>query len=1122
MALKMRLFGIFMGLTLLLSSFTVMLPEKARADDSGKWLNPYIIGTFVDKDGNEIIGVSTPMKPPQVKMMASELPEPETTGAAGTLTSVPAFTWVYGCAATSAGMLAGYYDQPARGYTNMYAGPTNGGVCPLNNEIYWGHTDYPGVTCGESPLVATHQGYDGLAVKGHVDDFWVDYGDSIDPYWGAWTQHAYADCTADYMGTNQYNNWNNTDGNTNFYFWNNNSPTYDFTLLETNSTPERDGCHGLKLFLQSRGYTVTSNYNQFIYGYGGKAAGFTYGDFKAQINAGRPVLIHVEGHTMLGYGYSDPSTIAIHDTWDNLNHTMTWGGTYSRMQHYGVTVIELSTSLGPPPADPSDLTATTVSSVQINLAWTDNSDNETGFKIERRTGVGGTYAQIGTVGANVTAYSNTGLTANTTYYYQVRSYSAAGDSDYCAEANAATFPLPPSAPVLTSPASGATGMNQTPRLAWNPSTGVTNSYSVQVSTASNFATTVINQSGVIDSFFDVSVSLDWNTRYYWRVNAVSDYGTSAWATARYFTTGLGPPPADPSDLTATTVSSAQINLAWTDNSDNETGFKIERRTGVGGTYAQIGTVGANVTAYSNTGLTSNTTYYYQVRSYSAAGDSDYCAEASAATLLLPPSVPVLKSPASGATGMNLTPRLVWNPSTGVTNNYSVQVSTVSNFSTTLVNETGVTDTWFDVNVTLEWNKTYYWRVNAVGPSGSMSAWTAFRSFKTATVPPPADPSDLTATTVSSVQINLAWTDNSDNETGFKIERRTGTGVFSQIGTVGANVTAYSNTGLTANTTYYYRIRSYNAAWNSNYSAEANATTLPKPPSVPVLKSPASGAAGMNLTPRLAWNPSTGVTNNYSVQVSTVSNFSTTLVNESGVTDTWFDMNVTLEWNKTYYWRVNAVGPSGSMSAWTASRSFRTATVPPPADPSDLTATTVSSAQINLAWTDNSNNETGFKIERRTGTGAFSQIGIVVTNVTAYSNTGLTANTTYYYRIRSYNAAWNSNYSAEANATTLPKPPSAPVLVSPSSRATGMNQTPRLAWNPSTGVTNNYSVQVSNVSTFATTLVNESGVMNTYFDVPGGNLDWNTRYYWRVNAVGPSGSTSAWTSYRYFKTNASAP
>jgi hypothetical protein len=89
---------------------------------------------------------------------------------------------------------------------------------------------------------------------------------------------------------------------------------------------------------------------------------------------------------------------------------------------------------------------------------------------------------------------------------------------------------------------------------------------------------------------------------------------------------------------------------------------------------------------------------------------------------------------------------------------------------------------------------------------------------------PAAPTNLTATAVGSNQINLAWTDMAGNETGFRIERKT-TGVFSQIATVGANVTSYGNTGLNSSTTYTYRVRAYNSADTSAYSNEASATTL---------------------------------------------------------------------------------------------------------------------------------------------------------------------------------------------------------------------------------------------------------------------------------------------------------
>jgi len=70
---------------------------------------------------------------------------------------------------------------------------------------------------------------------------------------------------------------------------------------------------------------------------------------------------------------------------------------------------------GNPPAAPTNLTATATGTYEIDLAWTDNSNNETGFAVQRSTD-GTNFAQIGTVGADVTIYRNAGLAAGTTYY----------------------------------------------------------------------------------------------------------------------------------------------------------------------------------------------------------------------------------------------------------------------------------------------------------------------------------------------------------------------------------------------------------------------------------------------------------------------------------------------------------------------------------------------------------------------------------------------------------------------------------------------------------------------------------------------------------------------------------
>ena len=92
-----------------------------------------------------------------------------------------------------------------------------------------------------------------------------------------------------------------------------------------------------------------------------------------------------------------------------------------------------------PPTAPGGLTATAASSSQINLAWTDNSNDETAFKVERATAADGPWTEIaGTLAANTTTYSATGLGASTTYHFRVRSSNGVGDSAYTATASATT------------------------------------------------------------------------------------------------------------------------------------------------------------------------------------------------------------------------------------------------------------------------------------------------------------------------------------------------------------------------------------------------------------------------------------------------------------------------------------------------------------------------------------------------------------------------------------------------------------------------------------------------------------------------------------------------------------
>jgi len=241
----------------------------------------------------------------------------------------------------------------------------------------------------------------------------------------------------------------------------------------------------------------------------------------------------VQNNTMINVtdtaNYSNPNTGAKRGPLAPLGFTCGTHGSYTVNQW---TI--LPSGLAAIPDAPSNLSAKSVSDTKIDLIWTDNAINETNFKIERKTGAGGTYSQVGIGGSDNPIYHDIGLTAGTMYCYRIRANNDAGNSEYSNEAIVTTI----------------------------------------------------------------------------SVNTI---------------------PATPSNLTAYSYSISQVDLVWSDNANNEGGFKIECKTELGGQFSTIAIVGPSVKSYSNNGLAANTRYYYRVCAYNASGNSAYSNESEAFT-----------------------------------------------------------------------------------------------------------------------------------------------------------------------------------------------------------------------------------------------------------------------------------------------------------------------------------------------------------------------------------------------------------------------------------------------------------------------------------------------------------
>ncbi len=390
------------------------------------------------------------------------------------------------------------------------------------------------------------------------------------------------------------------------------------------------------------------------------------------------------------------------------------------------------------PTAPGNLAATSPSSTQVNLAWTAATDNAgvTGYMVEQCAGNGcSNFSQTGTTAA--TSYSDTGLLAGTDYGFRVRATDAAGNlSAYSNIARiqtpSASDTTPPSTPSgLTATAKGTSEID----LTWSASTdnvGVT-SYEVDRCTGSGCTATagITTTNGSTLSY--QSLGLAAATTYGFRVRAKDAAGNfSGYSSAAYATTSSGSDttsPSAPSNLTATAVSSTQINLGWTASTDNVgvTGYKVERCSGAScSSFAQITTTGGTTVTYSNTGLTASTSYSYRLRATDAAGNlSGYSNTASATTPAAvdttPPSAPSnLTATAASSGQINLS----WTASTdnvGVTGYKVERCSGASCSSFTQVGTTSGAVTYADSGLSA--SASYSYRVRATDAAGNLSGYS---------------------------------------------------------------------------------------------------------------------------------------------------------------------------------------------------------------------------------------------------------------------------------------------------------------------------------------------------------------------------------------------------------------
>jgi hypothetical protein len=668
----------------------------------------------------------------------------------------------------------------------------------------------------------------------------------------------------------------------------------------------------------------------------------------------------------------------------------------------------------------------------------------------------------------------------------------------------------PIAPVLALPTNGASGLGAALTLSWNSAAGAV-SYAIQVSTASSFGTTVFSRTG-LTATSDVASGLAGSATYYWKVNASNSVGTSPWSIAWSFVTPLAAPVA-PTLSTPTNGATGQatsLTVSW-GTVTNATSYDLQVATSSTFASTLSDQPGLSAASASVIGLVNSSTYYWRANATDAGGTGVWSSVWKFTTIVAIPGTPMLSSPTNGVLNQATALTLVWGTVTSAAS-YSILVSTSSTFATTVQSHTGLTAASGSVGG-LGNSTTYYWEASATNAGGT-SAWSGIWSFTTIIAAPgaPVLSSPTSGSTNEATALTLAW-GTVANAASYGVQVSTVSTFASTVSSqAGLAAISAAVSDLSNSTTYYWRVNATDVGGTGVWSGVWNFATIVAIPGAPTLASPTNGAGNQATSLTMSWSAVTGAAS-YNVLVSTVSTFASTVSSQTGLASALASVGG-LGNSATYYWKASATNAAGT-GVWSAVWDFTTIMAAPGALvlSSPTSGSTNEATALTLAWGTVANAASyGVQVSASStfGTTVAAQSGLTTGSATVG---GLSGSTVYYWRANATDAGGTGVWSGIWSFTTVVEAPVAPTLSTPTNGATGQATSLTVSWGTVSSATS-YAVQVSTVSTFASTVSSRTGV--TAASAAVGGLVTGIGYYWEVNATG-AGGTSAWSGVWSFST-----
>lgn len=451
-------------------------------------------------------------------------------------------------------------------------------------------------------------------------------------------------------------------------------------------------------------------------------------------------------------------------------------------------------------------------------------------------------------------------------------------------------------------------------------------------------------------------------------------------------------PAKVIGMSQSAKSKDSITIKWTGNVDT-TSYYVYRSDSYDGTYTKVATVTTN--SYKDTGLQSDTNYYYRVSAHNSAGTGTKSSKLTAETMRKPGPVTGLSQTDKTKSSVKIS----WTKNSDA-QTYSVYRSSSASGTYSLI-KSGVTGTTYtDSGLSAE--KTYYYKVSAVNDIGT---GPQSEYFAAETLARPAKVTGLKQSSNTMNSISIKWTAAEDTDGYYVYRSDASSGTYSKVGTVTG--TTYTDKELKAGTKYYYKVAAYNVVGTGTQSSALTAETVGKPAKV----TDVTQSDKTKDTITIKW-PAVEYASGYYIYRS---DSLTGTYSKIGSTSSKSFKNTGLSSNKTYYYKVaafNEVGAGIQSDAVKADTLYDCVKV----TGVKRSARTVSS--ITIKW-DAQDQAESYDVYRAT---AYDGEYVFKKNVTTnkYTNSGLTQGKMYYYKVVAKNALGEAEASAIYSGTIKPK------------------------------------------------------------------------------------------------------